>query len=423
MKYWKSLLTMGLLCVALNAFGQNYLKDHQIKVQTFDAIDSNRLSQHIDSIADNARIIGLGEVSHYTKECYLFKAAIIKQLIAKGYQGLVLEVDFGQALLWNNYVTKGIGNLDDLIAESGWFTYRTEEFKALVAAIRNHNESTATPFQIFGMEMTAINHNLAWLINYFKDLPDSADLMTALQEERPIVAFQQHTEAQVLSYWNLYYSVKNQLEASQDQLIEAHGVQDFAIAQRLAEILRQYATYVAQDEFFLQVELRDQFSARNVLWTLEQLGEDSKIAIWAHNGHVVKKSVLFEYDILGYYLSNWFEQDYYSIGFTFNSGSFGAFGSQGFQEWELPEVTDVSVTKELGALDSPYTLVDLRTSLDRMDAQTREALGVPVPIRSDVSESYTPGGDGLMELNLSNSYDALIYIDKTSYPTTIPWKR
>jgi len=405
-------------------FGQSILKDSKEHLFPFDKLNGEILLNHIDRIADSSRIIGLGEVSHFTKECYELKHQIIKRLIAKGYHALVLEVDFGQALLWNDYVTHGIGDLDKLVAQSGWFTYRTQEFKNLLIDIRKHNLSADTPFQIFGMEMTAMNHNLAWLERYFSDhLGSGNKLSDLLKQERTIVAFQKHKKNEILSYWNLFYTITDTLNTHKESLINNGGEDRYEIAKRIAEITRQYATYISQEEFFLQVELRDQFSTRNVLWCLNHLGDNSKIAIWAHNGHVVKESVLFEYDVLGYYLSKWFGEAYYAIGFTFNEGEFGAFSSNGFKKWSLPSVTNNSLTKELAQYESPYLLFDIRSNLKNIANPVNSILYKEVPIRTDVSESFNEGASTMMNINLSNSYDCLIYIDKTNYPAPIEWER
>ena len=424
MKHFILISTLASLILgAGSSFAQTFLKGSKKYIHPFEKIDDKTLSNHIDNIADSARIVGLGEVSHYTKECYELKHQIIQTLIDKGFDALVLEVDFGQAVLWNDYVVHGKGNIDSLIAQSGWFTYRTQEFKNVLTSIRKHNTTAEKPFQVFGMEMTAMNYNLNWLANYLESKENAKILVDQLKEERTIVAFQQHTREEVLSYWTLYFDLVNYLADNEAALIVEKGDHQYQIAQRMGEIMRQYATYISQDEFFLKVELRDQFSSRNVLWCLDQLGEESKIAIWAHNGHVAKKSILFDYDILGYYLSEWFGEQYYSIGFTFNEGDFGAFGPEGFQKFTLPSASENSITNDFDRYDSNYLLFDIRSNLLRKKSRWKKPFIAKVPTRSDVSESYNPNSstNPMMDIDLSNSYDCLIYIDKTSYPTTIDW--
>ncbi|MEO1435373.1 MAG: erythromycin esterase family protein [Bacteroidota bacterium] len=412
------LLYLATLCWGFGQ-SQGLLQSSMDYIQPLDSIQSTVLQDHVAKIGAQATIVGLGEVSHYTKECYEFKQAIIETLMEQGYQALILEVDFGQALIWNDYVTKGIGNLDAIIRESGWFTYRTEEFKALLNYIRSFNQTAATPFQIFGMEMTAMNHNLDWLKQYFsKNLDQNEAILKALEVERKIVAFYQYDQEEQQDYWSLFYQVQNTLVENESSLTKKGGALNYEIAQRISEIIRQYATFISHDDFRFKVEIRDLFSTRNVLWTMDQLGEDSKVVIWAHNGHVAKRSIMFDYDVLGHQLEQIFDDAYYSIGFTFDRGEFGAFSSQGWGRWTLSELDTPSLTTAFRALNHPYLLFDIR-SFAQQDQSPQSFLRQPQLIRRDLSESYEADFPTTMEIVLSETYDSLLYIDQITYPTTV----
>jgi erythromycin esterase len=411
-------LLLPFLCTA-----QGLLKNTAPFLHPFPNPEAKVLNDFIKEIATDKRIIGLGEVSHYTKDCYDLKAAIIYTLIDQGYDGLALEVDFGQALIWNDYVVHGQGNLDTIVAQSGWFTYRTEEFKTLLQRIRAHNIESTTPFQIFGMEMTALNHNLSWMKNYLAEiLANDAPILARLSQERKIVAFENFDALERQDYWNLFFELKATLGSNQQKLIAKKGTQNFAIAERITEITRQFATYIAQDDYGLKGEFRDQFSARNIIWCLNQLGEESQLVIWAHNGHVAKQSIVFNYDVLGHYLEQWFGADYYSIGFNWNSGEFGAYSSEGFKRWRFEPVSTPSLSKDFGALGANYVLLDVRNFLAK-DKDPAHFLRRPVSVRRDMSESYNEGRPKMMEINLSQTFDAYIYIHEAQFPTTISWIR
>ena len=403
---------------------QKFTKESEAFIKPFYGTESLVLAKHIEGLSDDIRIVGLGEVSHYTKECYELKEEIILRLIEKGYDGLVMEVDFGQALLWNKYVTKGEGDLDKLVSSSGWFTYRTEEFKSLLAALREHNKTAKKPFQVFGMEMTAMNHNLRWMADYIAaHLPLEQTLVNELRKERTIVAFQYHDQNEVLAYWQLFYQMRTVLAAKEEELLTKGGDAAYQIALQIVEITRQYATFISHDDFGLKVEFRDQFSTRNVLWSMNRLGEESRIALWAHNGHVVKKSVIFNYDILGYYLNEIFGQNYYAIGFTFNQGEFGAFSSSGFKKWQVKPLRSASWTKDFSSYRSPYLLFDVRSNLGSKKLKRSSPLFQEIPIRRDIAESYREDNAPSMDINLAQSYDCLIYFEKSNYPTSLPWIR
>ncbi|MEM6725326.1 MAG: erythromycin esterase family protein [Bacteroidota bacterium] len=413
--------SIGLLCllISIQVSGQGLLDKSTPFIKTFGEVESKILSDHILQISGDVSIIGLGEVSHYTKECYDFKHTIIKDLMEQGFNALVLEVDFGQALVWNDYVTQGIGNLDTLLRQSGWFTYRTEEFKALLESIRTFNRSADRPFQIFGMEMTAMNYNLDWLKTYFeKHLTDPKAIIQLLDQERKIVAFQNHDQVEQTDYWQLFYQLQKTLGENEESLIKNGGESAFAIAYRIAEITRQYATFISHDDFRFKVEIRDLFSTRNVLWAMNQIGEDARIVIWAHNGHVAKRSVLFNYDVLGHHLEQIFGDEYYAIGFTFNKADFGAFSSEGWGRWQIPTIDTASLTMDFHKLGSPFAILDIRSQL-KTDFNTQNYLRQAQLIRRDLSESYDPSFPKTVQITLSETYDFLIYMDQTNYPTTL----
>lgn len=418
-------IVLNLICLFLPVFitAQDFLKEADAYLYPFQKVESKNLSTFIKDIATDNRIIGLGEVSHFTKDCYELKSAIIHTLIKEGYEGLVLEVDFGQAMIWNDYLVSGEGILDSIVAQSGWFTYRTEEFKSLLASIRAHNEERAQPFQIFGMEMTAVNHNIAWLQAYFKGvLPENEAIFDRLAQERKVVAFGSYNTTERLDYWNLFAELSTLLNDYKEGLLSQKGAANYAIAERMTEIMRQFATYISQDDFGLKGEFRDQFSARNVYWCMEQLGANSQIAIWAHNGHVAKTSIMFNYDVLGHYLEQWFGEAYYALGFTWNQGAFGAFSNEGFKRRDFEAVAAPSLSRDFAALDANYALLDVRRFLAKEPAPDH-FLRTAIPARSDMSEFYNERQSRMMEINLSKTFDAYIYIHNAQYPSAIPWSR
>lgn len=239
-----------------------------IPFSTTDDVDLKRsFSERIQS----ATIVGLGESTHYTKECYDLKFTLIQQLIEEGFNALVLEVDFGQALLWNRYVTYNEGNLDSLIASSGWFTYRTEEFKRLLKSIHDYNLTAEEPFQLAGMEMTAIKHNLTWMQSFLDELGlKSAVLDSILHHEVPSIAFYNHSSADRKAYWSLFLELEDLLPK---RTVASAKLSSLGVAYRMLEIFRQYATYVSQDDFSLvspltkgRLALSDQMGLRILLF-------------------------------------------------------------------------------------------------------------------------------------------------------------
>lgn len=71
-------------------------------------------------------------------------------------------------------------------------------------------------------------------------------------------------------------------------------------------------------DFYNARRLRDYYMAENIFNLLGQEKPDSKVIVWAHNGHIAKPST----GGMGSNLAKVFKDKYYAIGFEFYSGSF-----------------------------------------------------------------------------------------------------
>lgn len=71
---------------------------------------------------------------------------------------------------------------------------------------------------------------------------------------------------------------------------------------------------------------RERFMSENVQWVADFFGDDSKITIWAHNGHVANDSIFYGDGSMGYYLREALGDLYQVLGFGFSQGYFTALG-------------------------------------------------------------------------------------------------
>ncbi|MFC2095952.1 erythromycin esterase family protein, partial [Candidatus Bipolaricaulota bacterium] len=88
---------------------------------------------------------------------------------------------------------------------------------------------------------------------------------------------------------------------------------------------RAGGSWAAVDRYSGQ-NVRDRFMAANVSWWLNTLGEGTKIAIWAHNGHIARGlNEGLTWIVMGKHLSDVFGDNYLPIGFSFAEGNFNSF--------------------------------------------------------------------------------------------------
>jgi len=154
---------------------------------------------------------------------------------------------------------------------------------------------------------------------------------------------------------------------------------------------------------------RDICMAENVRWILDQSPPDTKIVLWAHNGHVRRSSDPTSYIPMGSYLSEWYGDDMVVLGFAAHEGQYTAIEMNvGLGVHDLLPASPGSVEYVLHQTGLPRLILDLRDTSEedaRSSWLTRSAL-------------FRSIGAGALKVQfyptvVSDDYDALIYIDQT----------
>lgn len=144
---------------------------------------------------------------------------------------------------------------------------------------------------------------------------------------------------------------------------------------------------------------RDNAMAHKVEEILEREGKDSKILVWAHNGHISKQDDPF----MGYKLYQRFSDQVYLLGFEFNEGEFTSRNVFGLKSHRVGPVTSQYYAFPLSNLSTPLRFLDFKTM------QTDD----------DLSEWLDAEWR-------SHSVDEMFYITQYSeswYTTTCPWSK
>src|SRR5712691_11469452 len=89
-----------------------------------------------------------------------------------------------------------------------------------------------------------------------------------------------------------------QFDAKKDTYIARSSLSDFALSERLLQIVRQGEEVWKTD----QPRIRDRYMAENARWLLDQEKPAARMMIWAHNGHVSFGEGPFVYKPMGAYL-------------------------------------------------------------------------------------------------------------------------
>src|SRR5688572_1050781 len=88
------------------------------------------------------RIVGLGEVTHGSREFFRLKHRLLRFLVTRaGFTTIALEISPTSGALMNDYIKRGVGDPRDILRRFGFWTWQTEEVLALAQWMRAWNQS------------------------------------------------------------------------------------------------------------------------------------------------------------------------------------------------------------------------------------------------------------------------------------------
>lgn len=97
------------------------------------------------SVIGDARIVGLGEATHGTREHFQMKHRLVEFLATQmGFTIFSIEASTPESYAVDGYVTGGVGDPAALVAGMGFWTWRTEEVLDMVRWMRAFNEREAS---------------------------------------------------------------------------------------------------------------------------------------------------------------------------------------------------------------------------------------------------------------------------------------
>lgn len=277
-----------------------------------------------------AKFVGLGEATHGTKEFYQMKDKLFRQLVTqKGFKAIVFEIPWGNALVVNDFVTEGIGDANSSIGQTYYWVYDTEEVRVLAQWMRDYNENLPTEEQILfvGCDVQGGNfeEEKKIITNYLeKVMPDSIEFVLEAYRDLPFTdLFSYANSSANIQERNIEGTAKiyDFFVAQEEEMLASSSYFEYQVALMAAHVIQHRELVYRTQDFGWT---RDSLMALYSEWWQRILGEESKVAIWAHNAHVMNGSSLSQ-NWMGTYLKIRQGQNYKNVGFSFGKGSFNAF--------------------------------------------------------------------------------------------------
>lgn len=289
---------------------------------------------HLIEYLSQAKIVGMGEATHGSKEFFQMKDKIFRQLVTqKDFKAIIFEIPWGNCLKVDDFVTQGIGTADEAINQTYYWVYDTEEVRALANWMHDYNNELATDKKIhfvacdpqgpdFKIEREIVESYIKALDPNFMDsiyyhygkLP--FDLQEYDDATQSIKSFnREHTEI-------VYHYLLNNREA----FVSATSNFEFEKTLMAAHVIQHREMMYRIQSFGVT---RDSLMAIYSLWWQRILDEDAKVAVWAHNAHVMHNDIGGKW--MGRFLQDSLSKEYKNLGFSFGKGSLNAFyaNSQG----------------------------------------------------------------------------------------------
>ena len=265
---------------------------------------------------DDARIVGLGEATHGAREFFSLKDRIFRFLVQKkGFTVFAIEAPWLTSLAIDRYITNGKGDPREALAGT-FAVWDNQEVLDLIKWMRAYNVTRGTrpALRFVGIDIQDDPVAVQNAILDFIKLARPADLEIAAQRLACLTAQQTSSAACVADIAGVK-SIVDSLAATtslpRQQVLDAQHTADIAV-----EIVEQRSDLDMMDKS----NARDRFMAENVKWFSRTMFPGARIAVWAHDGHVMTSN---SYGMIpmGTYLRSWYGAAYYVVGFAFYSGS------------------------------------------------------------------------------------------------------
>jgi erythromycin esterase len=409
---------------ALKAAGA-WMKEAAIPLTTVEAGNGfTDLAPLAPRLAD-VRIVGLGEATHGTREFFQLKHRMFEFLVSElGFTVFAIEANFTEALAVDHYVLTGEGDPARALAGLYFWTWNTEEVLSLIQWMRAYNADPAhsRKLRFYGVDSQISVGPAQVMLDYLAQVDPAYRaevepwLTRLLQFSELAGTPEQEVEVahRAAGYITPVQELRTRLEEQRAAYVAARGEDAYLWAARHARMLEQ-AVLVASLTGARRTNQRDVFMAENASWVLDHEGPEAKMALWAHNGHVMRENG--PYIPMGAHLRDAFGDAYYVFRLAFNQGEFRALlyplgGPVGpLQTHRIDPVPSEAFEAALTRTGLPLLALDLRAA--PTSGLVAQYLDQPVPMR-EIGAAYTPGYSYLLDVWPRRAFDGALFVKTTT---------
>ena len=353
----------------------------------------------LNKIIGNTNLVALGENSHGSSTIYKLKLRMVKYMVEKkGFSIFALESPAVEADRINDYVLHGKGTLNDVIKNLTYPSWQTQEMIDIIQWIRFYNQTAKKKVEFKGFDMQ--NGMSAFeAVEDFAKVNDTALLVNLVELKK---WYDDATNGK--QQWNQVYQKSEtiyQYLASKNNSAYT-GIEVHSLA-RIKHYMNIFVQSLSSQYKSEKTKSRDEYMAQNIDWLVKNY-EGRKIILSADNTHVTKAS-----GKMGSFLSNWYGEKYIAVGFTYNNGSYSAYGPEKYYEVH----PSYAGTYEYFFSKSNFKnfLLDIRAINDIPILNTTAGFR-SIGSRPQETTQFT-------EINLKKHFDVIAYIENSIHTTPL----
>lgn len=371
-------------------------------------------------------IVGLGEATHGTRECFALKNRLIKHLVRDvGFRTVAFEADAAATTALDEYVRTGKGDPAAALAKLNMWQWRTEMVRDLLAWLREFNagRSAEDNVRVRGIDLSVPSAPVAPLRAYLEPvdpaLADGDAIATLANAEIPDDDVEREQALDDLA--GAVDTVKERFDGNRAEYVAESTQRAWSDARHFCRVIEQACEWhrVRHEHEGPHPDgmaARDRFMAENVGWALAE-DRGSGVAVWAHDAHIQRGTFddgtrWRDATTMGERLDREFGAEYRPLGLDFGRGSFRAVNAQngGVETFTVGKPLWGSATEQFARLDGScfVSFTDPGTSWPETEQPRRYVGSVYDPTADETV------GNGYARTNLPASFDGLVFVESSS---------
>jgi erythromycin esterase-like protein len=389
----------------------------------------------VDAIGD-AKVVLIGEATHGTHEFYKTRAELTVALLQQqGFNFVAVEADWPDAYRANRWIRGASADHDaeaalaDFVRFPRWM-WRNRDVVEFLGWLRAHNDARPVTDRVgfYGLDLYSMHRSIEAVLGYL----DKVDPAAAARAKERYGCFEMFgDDPQAYGYAQRFGMAPGCEDAVTSQLQELrrkafdYSRRDGRVASEEFFFAEQNARLVANAETYYRAmfggraeswNIRDQHMMETLESLLKHYGPRARAVVWAHNSHLgdaraTQMSAGGELN-LGQLARERFGSAAFLIGFTTHEGTVTA-----AHNWDEPS----GRRHVRPSLAGSYERLFHDTGLDQFllllrDGPARDALR-DERLERAIGVIYRPEterGSHYFRARLSQQFDAVIHIDKTS---------